>query len=250
MKTVVSRAARACGVDLPVFLGGELGSGRKTIARAIHRLGKNRTEPFLTLNLKTVPAHLLSTELFGSRPQPDETVAHYGILGAAGRGSVYLENIDALSSAVQLKLIGALDTGMIHPLGPRLEARLFCSSDRDVSALVSQGLFQRSLHDRIDALRINVPPLRERRHDIPALALHCLHAFSEASGKTVRGVAPDALAALGHYHWPGNVRELENVMERAFVLAVDVVQLSHLPPRVASVTVRVKPRRPTDEPTV
>ena len=247
MKTVVSRAATACGVDLPVFLGGELGSGRKTIARAIHRFGANRTEPFLILNLKSVPSHLLATELLGSKPESGEGKAHYGVLGAAGRGAVFLENIDALPSPVQLKLIGVLDTGKLHPEGPSLDARIYCTSDRDLDALVSQGLFQRRLHQRLDALRIEIPPLREREADIPALAAHFLRTFSEESDKAVFGVAPDALAALCHYEWPGNVRELANVIERAFVLADDAVQLSHLPPRIASVAVESYPSRPVSE---
>lgn len=250
MKTVVSRAARACGVALPMFVGGELGSGRKTIARAIHRFGANRAEPFLTMNLKSIPAHLVATELFGARPHPEDTTPHFGILGAAGRGGVYLENIDALPSAVQLKLLGVLDTGMIHPLGPSLDARLFCTSDKDLRSLVSQGLFQSSLHHRLDALRIYVPPLRERPEDIPALAVHFLRTFSEESDKAVLGISPEALAALIHYRWPGNVRELANVIERAYVLATDVVHLSHLPPQISSVTVRVSPPHTKDESTL
>lgn len=247
MKTVLSRAARACAVDLPVFLDGELGSGRKTIARAIHRFSASRAEPFLVLNLKSIPAHLIATELFGSRPHPDDAVAHFGALGAAGRGAVFLENIDAMPTAVQLKLLGTLDTGMIHPLGPSLAARLYCTAGRELESLVARGTFQSSLLYRLDALRIAIPPLHERQDDIPALAVHCLRAFSEGSEKTVLGIAPEALAALCHYRWPANIRELANVMERAFVLADDVVQLSHLPPQISSVTLRGLPKRPTTE---
>ena len=250
MKTVVSRAARACAVALPVFLEGELGTGRKTIARAIHRFGGSRSEPFLVINLKSIPAHLMATEIFGTRRLPEDDGGHYGILGAAGRGGVFLENIDAMSSAVQLKLIGTLDTGMIHPLGPSLDARLYCTADRGLETLVELGIFQSGLRHRLDALRIAIPPLRERHEDIPALAVHFLGIFSDESDKTILGIAPEALAALGHYRWPGNIRELANVMERAFVLAEDVVQLRHLPAQVSSVTVRAQPKRPSRGPEV
>jgi DNA-binding NtrC family response regulator len=219
MKNVVSRAAHACAVALPVFLEGELGTGRQTIARAIHRFGESRSEPFLVINLKSTPAHLMATEIFGTRQLPEDDGGHFGILGAAGGGGVLLENVDAMSSAVQLKLIGALDTGMIHSLGPSL-----------------------------DALRIAIPRLRERPEDIPALALRFLRTLSDESDKTTLGIAPEALAALAHYRWPANIRELANVMERAFVLADDVVQLRHLPPQVSSVTVRAQPKRPSHGP--
>lgn len=248
MKTVVSRAARACTVDLPVFLEGELGTGRKTIARAIHRFGDSRSEPFLVINLKSIPAHLMATEIFGTRRLPEDDGGHDGILGAAGRGGVFLENIDAMSSAVQLKLIGTLDTGVIHPLGPSLEARLYCTAEGGLETLAELGIFQSGLLHRLDALRIAIPPLRERPEDIPGLAVHFLRTFSDESDKTVLGIAPDALAALGHYRWPGNIRELANVMELAFVLATDVVQLRHLPPQVSSVTVRAQPKRPSRGP--
>ena len=250
MRTVVSRAARACGVDLPVFLDGELGTGRKTIARAIHRFGGNRTEPFLVLNIKTIPPHLLAAELFGSPPSPEGDGAHHGILGAAGRGGVFLDNVDAMPSSVQTKLVGALDTRRIHPLGRRLDARLYCGAERDLETLVSQGIFQSGLHYRLNLLRISLPPLRRRPEDVAALASHFLRRFSEQSAKTVVGISPEAMAALSHYSWPGNVRELANVMERAWLLASDVVQLSHLPPQISSVTIRAKPGAPFPEPLV
>lgn len=250
MKTLLSRAARACGVNLPVFLDGELGSGRKTIARAIHRFGGTRTEPFLVVNLKAIPAHLLATELFGSPPGPEGESGHLGVLGAAGRGGVFLDNVDAMPSAVQLKLIGTLDTGMILPLGPSFAARLYCGAENDLETLVSQGIFQSGLHYRLNLLRLSLPPLRDRPEDVVALARQCLRRFNEDGAKTVRAVSSEAMAALCHYSWPGNIRELENVMERAFVLATDVVHLSHLPPQIASVTIRARPGVPPPEPSV
>jgi DNA-binding NtrC family response regulator len=250
LKTLVSRAARACGVNLPVFLDGELGSGRKTVARAIHRFGGTRTEPFLVVNLKAIPAHLVATELFGSPPIPGDEPGRVGALGAAGRGGVFLDNVDAMPASVQLKLIGTLDTGMIHPLGPRFDARLYCGSVRDLETLVSQGVFQSGLHYRLNLLRLSLPPLRQRPEDVAALASHFLRRFSEATDKTVVGVSPEAMAALCHYAWPGNVRELANVMEKAFVLASDVVHLSHLPPQISRVTIRAQPGVPAPEPPV
>lgn len=250
MKTVVSRAARACGVDLPVFLDGEFGTGRKTIARAIHRFGGNRTEPFLVLNLKTIPAHLMAIELFGSRTAPGDQDGHYGILGAAGRGGIFLDNVDTMPLSIQTKLIGALDSRRIQPLGPRLDARLYCAAERDLDSLVEQGIFQSGLQYRLNLLRLSLPPLRKRPEDVPAFATHFLRRFSEDSAKAVLGVTPEAMAALSSYSWPGNVRELANVMERAFVLATDVVQLNHLPPQISSVTIRAHPGVAFPEPPV
>lgn len=250
MKTVVSRAAHACAVALPVFLEGELGTGRRTIARAIHRFGESRSEPFLAINLKSIPLHLMATEIFGTRQLPEDDGGHHGILGAAGRGGVLLENIDAMSSAVQLKLIGTLDTGMIHPLEPSLDARLYCTAESSLDTMVERGIFQAGLRHRLDALRIRIPPLRERPEDIPVLALHFLRTLSDESDKTILGIVPEALAALCHYRWPANIRELANVMERAFVLADDVVLLRHLPPQISSVTVRAQPKLPPRGPEV
>ena len=239
MKTVLNRAARASTVNLPVFLHGEPGTGRKTIARVIHRFGPSRRFPFLVSNLEAVPPHRLSSELFGDRAALESETAPHGVLGAAGRGAVYLDNIERLSSACQLELVGALDTGIVRPLGPNLGARIFSASSRNLDEMVAQGTLQNGLRHRLEAFSISIPPLRERREDIEALAEHLLRRYaSESDDGRAPGITPEARAALIHYAWPGNVLELANVMERALALSNGAVRLKDLPPQVSSVTVR------------
>jgi len=209
----------------PVLIRGETGTGKEVIARAIHFNSADAQEPFIAVNCTALTETLLESELFGHvRGAFTGAVAdHKGRFELAGAGTIFLDEIGDVSPSFQAKLLRVLEDHEFYPVGGerarRTEARVIAATNRSIEKRIQEGSFREDLYFRLKVVEIWVPPLRERRDDIPLLAEHLLARIAEDLHKEVRLIADDALRALAAYDWPGNVRELENTLTRAAVIA-------------------------------
>ena len=224
-----------------VLIDGESGTGKELIARAIHNLGNRVDEPFIAVNLAALPDTLLESELFGYK-KGAFTDAHQdkpGRFALAGKGTLFLDEIGDISQSMQVRLLRVLQEKMYEPLGAtesaKTEARIIAATNRDIDKLVENGTFRQDLYYRVNIVRITLPPLRERREDIPILAGHFISRFNHLQGKDIAGISDDTMSVLMSHDYPGNVRELENIIERAFVLCHNgVIETKHLPESLIS----------------
>jgi len=209
----------------PVLIQGETGTGKELIAQAIHFGSRRAEEPFIAVNCTALTETLLESELFGHvRGAFTGAVAHHrGRFELAGAGTLFLDEIGDTTPAFQAKLLRVLEEREFYPVGGeqprRTEARVMAATNQHLETLVRDGQFRRDLYFRLKVVEISVPPLRERRGDIPLLAEHLLTRISQTLHKDVRAISAPALRMLTEHSWPGNVRELENTLTRAAVLA-------------------------------
>jgi two-component system response regulator PilR (NtrC family) len=207
-----------------VLITGESGTGKDLVARAIHYNSLRRERPFVALNCGGVPETLLESELFGHMRGAftGADANKKGLMEVAEGGTVFLDEIGEMNMTMQVKLLRVLQDRRFRRLGGTEEVqadiRIIAATNQDLEKLVATGRFREDLFYRINVIPMHLPPLRERRDDIPALAEHFLSKYSQQMKKPVRSVAHDSLALLQAYGWPGNVRELENVIERAVAL--------------------------------
>jgi len=208
-----------------VLITGETGTGKELVARAIHRLSPRGGQLFVPLNCAAIPSELLESELFGHvrGAFSGANTEREGRIGAADGGTLFLDEIGDMDPRLQAKLLRALQEGVIEPVGSNrriaVDVRIVSSTNRDLEAAIREASFREDLFYRLNVFRIELPPLRERREDVPFLAASFLADFGRELGKGALGLSPAAAEALSAYAWPGNVRELRNLMERAAVLA-------------------------------
>lgn len=211
--------------DAPVLLLGETGTGKELCARAIHHLSARRTFPFIPVDCGALPEHLAENELFGHTRGAftDAHAEQKGLAGMAEGGTLFLDEIDALSLVVQAKLLRFLEERIYRSLGAdrftQANVRVLAATNRNLGALVREKQFRSDLYFRLNVLELRLPPLRERRDDIPLLAQHVLRSLRRVPGAPPPSFSPSALRALQNHSWPGNVRELFNVIQRAAVLS-------------------------------
>ena len=222
-----------------VLITGESGTGKELIAELIHQSGPRAGHPFVAVNCGAIPEQLLESELFGhARGAFTGAVEdRRGLFEEADGGTLFLDEIGELPVALQVKLLRALQEEEIRAVGdntPRhVDVRVITATARDLEAEVRAGRFRADLFYRVNVVRIHLPPLRDRREDIPDLVQHFVGVYNRKLNLSIRGVAPAAMRLLLDYPWPGNVRELENVVERAMVLADGAqVEIDHLPASV------------------
>ncbi len=231
---------KAAASPLPALLEGETGTGKELVARAIHQASSAARGPFLAVNCAAVPEHLLESELFGHRRGAFTGAVsdHEGLFESAQHGTVFLDEIGEMPLSMQPKVLRVLQEGEVTRIGeirPRkVDVRIIAATNRDLLHEVESGAFRSDLYYRIAAFPIRVPPLRERRDDIPLLVESFLAAASRRHGKRVGRVTPEAMAALCAFGWPGNVRELQNEIQRAVALAGpgEPIGLAHLSPKL------------------
>ena len=222
MREVLEMVARIAPTDSAVLLTGESGTGKELIAEAIHQHSKRRDHPFLVINCGALQESILESELFGHE-KGAFTGAHTskpGLFEVADGGTLLLDEVGETPSAMQIKLLRAIETGRFFRVGGtrerQVDVRVLCATNKDLLGQVKAGKFREDLYYRINVIPVHLPPLRERREDIPLLTRHFLHLFSPLGKKTV---SPEALRLLARYPWPGNIRELQHVIRRALILS-------------------------------
>jgi transcriptional regulator with PAS, ATPase and Fis domain len=248
MKRIVAAAQKAASSKATVLLLGESGTGKELFARSIHEWSERRLKPFVAINCAGLAKELLESELFGHE-KGAFTGAHQlkkGKLELAHGGTVFLDEIGDLALELQTKLLRVLQEREFERVGGTapisVDLRVIAATNRNLEAAVKSGAFREELYHRLDVIALTLPPLRERKEDIPALANHFLERFSLEAKKQFSVIADDAREKLIAYNWPGNIRELANVIERAVVLG-DGPQLTvhHLPARVIGAQPAIKP---------
>jgi len=219
-----------------VLILGETGTGKELLARAIHDLSPRRKGPFVALNCAALPDTLLESELFGYKAGAFTGAARDkpGRFALARGGAIFLDEIADVSRPLQVRLLRVLQERTFEPLGSvrseTSDARVIAATNRDLEELVRRGRFRRDLYYRLNVVRLELPPLRRRKEDIPLLAEEFIQRFNRLHGKSVDGLSPEALSLLMAHDWPGNVRELENAIERAFILCPGgLIGIEHLP---------------------
>jgi transcriptional regulator with PAS, ATPase and Fis domain len=222
-----------------VLIEGDSGTGKELVARAIHNNSPVRDGPFVAINCGALPDNLCESELFGYKAGAftDAKKDKPGRFALAQDGTLFLDEIGDISPAVQSRLLRVLEEKVYEPLGATkpcaTNARVITATNRNLQKLVRDGKFRDDLYFRIDIVKLSLPPLSERKEDIPLLLDHFIDQFNHLSGRKIVGISQKAVAALMLHDWPGNVRELENAIEHAFVLCLDgIIRLHHLPARV------------------
>jgi DNA-binding NtrC family response regulator len=225
MQEVIHRAERVAETKSTVLITGETGTGKELVARAIHDRSAERHMPLIKVNCAAIPETLLESELFGHvrGAFTGATSNKKGRFALANGGSIFLDEIGTLPGPLQGKLLRVLQEREFEPLGAerteRVDVRVIAATNRDLRQLVSEGKFQDDLFYRLNVIPVQIPPLRERREDIPVLVEHFVRKHAQRTGKPIDKVDEGVVPALQRYDWPGNVRELENTIERAVVLS-------------------------------
>jgi two-component system response regulator AtoC len=232
---------RTAAYKSTILVTGESGTGKEVIARAIHAQSPRRDAPFVAVNCAAIPENLLESELFGHAKGAftGANRAHRGLFAEANQGSLFLDEIAELPPSLQVKLLRAIQEEEIRPVGEtkpqKIDVRVIAATARDLELEIAEGRFREDLFYRLNVVRLAVPPLRERREDIPLLVDHFIARFREDLAKSTRRVSDDVLELLVQYRWPGNVRELENMIERAMILTDgDAIEVGALPASIHS----------------
>jgi DNA-binding NtrC family response regulator len=240
MHDVLDLVERVAPTDATVLIQGESGTGKEVIAKAIHHASARAARPFVAVNCGAVPETLLESELFGYMRGAftGAAVTKRGLFEEADGGTLFLDEIAEMPAALQVKLLRTLQSGEVRRLGATqaatIDVRVIAATHGDLAALITQGSFREDLFYRLNVIQVVLPPLRDRREDIPVLAEHFLARSAGKLDRTVR-LSSAALERLLSYPWPGNVRELENAMERAAILArSESITPEDLPPHVAA----------------
>ena len=248
MRSVLELVGRIAATRTTVLITGESGTGKERIARAIHERSERKGKPFLVVNCGALPEALIESELFGHEKGAftGATAKSTGIFRDAEGGTVLLDEIAELPTSLQVKLLRVLQERTVRAVGATqelgIDVRVLAATNRDVEADVSAGRLRQDLYYRLNVIRIELPPLRDRREDIPPLTERFLRRFAGEMGKDVVGVGADAMRALEAYRFPGNVRELENLMERAIALAGSrMIGLGDLPREVSGMAASPTP---------
>ena len=235
LEFVLSEVERVAPTDSTVLILGETGTGKELIAHAIHNLSARCGRPFVKLNCSAIPFDLLESELFGHEKGAftGAIAQKIGRFEMADTGTIFLDEIGDLPPALQPKLLRVLQEQEFERLGSgrthRINVRVVAATHRDLTEMVALNEFRSDLYYRLNVFPVLLPPLRERRQDIPGLVLHFVETFSRRMGKPIRDIPPETLEAFTLYSWPGNVRELQNLIERAVIKSNDGVFPNPLP---------------------
>ncbi|PKN29783.1 MAG: hypothetical protein CVU64_06415 [Deltaproteobacteria bacterium HGW-Deltaproteobacteria-21] len=236
MKSIFDLISTISESDGPVLIQGESGTGKELVARAIHNLGCRVEQPFVVVNCAAIPPSLMESEVFGHQRGAFTGAVRtaMGKLEIANKGTVFLDDIDTLDVSMQAKLLRVIQEKEFERVGGnkliKIDVRFIAASNRDISALIARGDFREDLFYRLNVFPIHIPPLRERRRDIPLLLDHFLNHFARTTGKAPKAFSAKAINLLTDYDWPGNVRELQNLVERCFTITRDsTIHLKDIP---------------------
>ena len=254
MQDVIRTAEVVAQSKSTILITGETGTGKEMVARAIHYHSAQREMPLIKVNCAAIPETLLESELFGHvrGAFTGATQSKRGKFALADGGTIFLDEIGTMTTTLQAKVLRAIQEREFEPLGSertqRVDLRVIAATNRDLRQMVSDGRFLEDLYYRLNVIPISIPPLRERREDLPVLVEHFIAKHAQRAGKRIEGIAPGVMQTLQSFDWPGNVRELENTIERAVVLSLtpiigpDVVRIldvsSAPPPGLPSLNLR------------
>ncbi|HXJ79721.1 MAG TPA: sigma-54 dependent transcriptional regulator [Candidatus Methylomirabilis sp.] len=240
MAQVLDLVGRVAPTDATVLIQGESGTGKEVIAKALHHASTRSRGPFVAINCGALPETLLESEIFGhvKGAFTGASANKRGLYEEAHGGTLFLDEIGEMTPNLQVKLLRALQSGEVRPVGSTqaitVDARVVAATNRELEPMIRQGSFREDLFYRLNVIAIVLPPLRERREDIPRLAEHFLARFAQRQGRGLR-LSAGAMEQLLRYAWPGNVRELENAMERTAILArAETIEPGDLPPHVGA----------------
>jgi DNA-binding NtrC family response regulator len=235
VRELMRMVARVAETDSTVLIRGESGAGKELVARAVHRQSRRARQPFVVVDCASLHENLLQSELFGHEKGAYTGAIRlkHGLFEVADRGTIFLDEIAEITPPLQVKLLRVLETGTFRRVGGtvdiKVDVRVIAATNRSLETMMKEGAFREDLYYRLNVFSIHIPPLRERREDIPPLVEHFIRNSSIVPKRTVR-VAPEGMDVLVRYLWPGNVRELENVIERALILCDGgVIEPEHLP---------------------
>ncbi|MFH0932828.1 MAG: sigma-54 dependent transcriptional regulator [Nitrospirota bacterium] len=224
MQNILGQVSHVAGTDSTIFIYGESGTGKELIAKAIHLASKRKDKPFVGINCAAIPETLLESELFGHEKGAFTGAVRdsKGLFTQAHEGTIFLDEISDMPLSVQAKLLRVLQEKQFYPIGSEkpveVNIRVIVATNKDLEAEMKEGRFREDLFYRIHVIPIHLPPLRERKEDIPLLVEYFLKTFSHEMKKEVKGIAPTAMQKLMLYDWPGNVRELKNIIEYAVAM--------------------------------
>jgi two-component system response regulator GlrR len=253
MRRVLEEVARIAGTESTVFIHGDSGTGKELIAKSLHLASGRKDRPFVAINCAALPENLLESELFGHEKGSFTGAVRdtKGLFVQAHRGTIFLDEIGDMPLLTQAKLLRVLQERQFYPVGSQkaveVDVRVIVATNKDIEEQVKQGLFREDLFYRIHVIPVHLPPLRERKEDIPLLAAHFITKFSRQMNKSVKGLTPAAMQKLMLYDWPGNVRELENTIEYAMALTQDTSIKEDLILRTKAPSEGLKPLREARE---
>ncbi len=243
LRSVFEVIEKVADTNSNVLILGESGTGKELIARSLHFNSRRAAEPFLAVNCGAMPEALLESEFFGHvRGSFTGAIADKkGIFQSATGGTLFLDEIGEMPPSLQVKLLRAIQEREVTPVGSavpvKFDARIVAATNKDLEAEVSAGNFREDLFYRLSVIEISLPPLRERKEDIPLLAKFFVSKTARQQDAAERSISPEALEELIKYSWPGNIRELENVIERAFILSGDEIDRNALPQRITAIEI-------------
>ncbi len=229
LESVLEQAERVAPTDSTVLIQGETGTGKELVARAIHSLSTRCGRPFVKLNCAAIPFDLLESELFGhERGAFTGAIAQkVGRFELADKGTLFLDEVGDIPPGLQPKLLRVLQEQEFERLGStrthRVDVRLVAATNRNLADMVKRNEFRSDLYYRLNVFPVLLPPLRERREDIPALVTHFVEIHARRMGKQIEHIPPETMSALASYEWPGNIRELQNLIERSVILSTGAV---------------------------
>ncbi len=238
MREIFDLVQKVANTDAPVLIQGESGTGKELVARSIHFNSTRSAKPFLAVNCGALPESLLESELFGHTKGAFTGAAgdKKGLFRSADGGTLFLDEIGEMPPPLQVRLLRALQEHEVTPVGSstpvKFDARVIAATNRDLEKEVDAGNFREDLYYRLNVIEMTLPPLRQRRQDIPSLVRHFLSRAAEKQSTVEKPISDEALSALRNYDWPGNVRELENAVERSFILSGDEIMIEDLPPKI------------------
>ncbi|GER93473.1 sigma-54-dependent Fis family transcriptional regulator [hot springs metagenome] len=235
MKAVMEVVKKVTPTSVTVLIQGESGTGKELIARAIHYNSPRRTCPFTAINCAAIPENLIESELFGYEPGAFTGATHrkIGIFESTDRGTLFLDEIGDLPPLMQTKILRVLQDKEVRRIGGKesikVDVRIIAATNKDLEKEVLKGSFREDLYYRLKVVTVNIPPLRDRKEDIPLLVRFFIDKYNNEFGKRIKGVSSSSIKALMDYHWPGNIRQLESVIERAVLMSdTDIINLDDI----------------------
>jgi formate hydrogenlyase transcriptional activator len=235
LESVLEQVERVAPTDSTVLIHGETGTGKELIARAVHNISSRCGRAFVKLNCAAIPLDLLESELFGHEKGAftGAIAQKIGRFELADKGTLFLDEVGDIPTALQPKLLRVLQEQEFERLGStrthQVDVRIVAATNRDLTQMVNRNEFRNDLYYRLNVFPVVLPPLRERREDIPALVTHFVENFGGRMGRRIEHIPPETMSALASYDWPGNIRELQNLIERAVILSNDGVLPNPLP---------------------